>query len=257
MLLRVESVSVAYGAVEALKSVSLSVEGAEIVAVLGANGAGKTTLLKAISGLVPVKSGAIVHDGKKLHGLPPHVIARLGVVHIPEGRRVFATLTVEENLNLGGYGCPKEEVARAKERVFALFPVLKERRRQLAGTLSGGEQQMLAIGRGLMRSPKLMLLDEPSLGLAPLLVDQVFSTIVQINKEGVPILIVEQNARKALSIADQAHILEVGRLVLSGPARELAADERVRQAYLGGATYERRRRIRESRAAGEAPDPRG
>ncbi len=248
MLLQVNSVSVAYGAVEALKSVSLSVSGGEIVAVLGANGAGKTTLLKAISGLVPLKSGSIVYDGKKLHELPPHVIARMGVVHIPEGRRVFATLTVEENLNLGGYGCPKEEVKRAKAWVFQLFPVLKERRKQLAGTLSGGEQQMLAIGRGLMRSPKLMLLDEPSLGLAPLLVDQVFATIVEINKKGVPILIVEQNARKALSIADHAHVLEVGKLVLSGPAREIAADERVRQAYLGGATYERRLRTKESRA---------
>ncbi|MCX7844298.1 MAG: ABC transporter ATP-binding protein [Candidatus Bipolaricaulota bacterium] len=250
MLLQVDNVSVAYGAVEALKGVSLSVSGAEIVAVLGANGAGKTTLLKAISGLVPVKSGAILYEGRKLHELPLHLIARMGVVHIPEGRRVFATLTVEENLNLGGYGCPKEEVQKAKEWVFQLFPILRERRRQLAGTLSGGEQQMLAIGRGLMRSPKLMLLDEPSLGLAPLLVDQVFATIVQINKDGVPILIVEQNARKALSIADQAHILEVGRVVLSGPARDLAADPRVREAYLGGATYERRRRAKESRATG-------
>ncbi len=249
MLLQVDNVSVAYGAVEALKRVSLAVSGAEIVAVLGANGAGKTTLLKAISGLVPVKSGAIRYNGRELHKLPAHLIARLGVVHIPEGRRVFATLTVEENLNLGGYGCPKEEVQRAKDRVFQLFPVLRERRRQLAGTLSGGEQQMLAIGRGLMRSPKLMLLDEPSLGLAPLLVDQVFATIEQINKEGVPILIVEQNARKALSIANQAHILEVGRIVLSGPARELAADARVREAYLGGAAYERRLRAKESREA--------
>lgn len=249
MLLQVDNVSVCYGAVEALKSVSLSVSGADIVAVLGANGAGKTTLLKAISGLVPLKSGAILFNGEKLHQYPPHVIARMGVVHIPEGRRVFATLTVEENLNLGGYGCPKEEVKKAKDWVFQLFPVLRERRKQLAGTLSGGEQQMLAIGRGLMRSPKLMLLDEPSLGLAPLLVDQVFATIVQINKEGVPILIVEQNARKALGIADQAYVLEVGRIVLSGPAQELAADERVRQAYLGGTTYERRLRTKESRAS--------
>lgn len=248
VLLQVENVSVAYGSVEALKSVSLSASGAEIVAVLGANGAGKTTLLKAISGLVPIKSGTIVYDGSKLHLLPAHLIARMGVVHIPEGRRVFATLTVEENLNLGGYGCQRAEVERAKDRVFQLFPVLRERQKQLAGTLSGGEQQMLAIGRGLMRSPKLMLLDEPSLGLAPVLVDQVFATIVQINKEGIPILIVEQNARKALSIANQAYVLEVGQVVLSGPARELAADERVRQAYLGGATYERRLRAKESNA---------
>jgi len=248
MQLRVENLVVAYGAVEALKGVSLEVSGAEIVAVLGANGAGKTTLLKAISGLVPVKSGRILYNGEKLHTLPPHVIAKKGIVHIPEGRRVFATLTVEENLNLGAYGCPKEEVRAAKERVFQLFPVLRERRKQLAGTLSGGEQQMLAIGRGLMRSPKLMLLDEPSLGLAPILVDQVFSTIVQINKDGVPILIVEQNARKALAISDKAYILEVGRIVLSGLAKELAQDERVRVAYLGGATYEKRVKLRKGNA---------
>lgn len=246
MLLRVDNVSVAYDAVEALKSLSLSVSGAEIVAVPGANGARKTTLLKAISGLVPIKSGTIVYDSYKLHEFPAHPIARMGVVHIPEGRRVFATLTVEENLPLGGYGCPRAEVERAKDRVFPLFPVLRERRKRLAGTLSGGEQQMLAIGRGLMRSPKLMLLDEPSLGLALVLVDQGFATTVQINKECVPVLIVEQNARKALNIADHAHILEVEQLVLSGPARELAADERVRQAYLGGATYERRLRAKES-----------
>ena len=248
MQLRVENLVVAYGAVEALKGVSLEVSGAEIVAVLGANGAGKTTLLKAISGLVPVKSGGILYNGEKLHTLPPHVIAKKGIVHIPEGRRVFATLTVEENLNLGAYGCPKEEVRVAKERVFQLFPVLRERRKQLAGTLSGGEQQMLAIGRGLMRSPKLMLLDEPSLGLAPILVDQVFSTIVQINKDGVPILIVEQNARKALAISDKAYILEVGRIVLSGLAKELAEDERVQVAYLGGATYEKRVKFRKGNA---------
>jgi branched-chain amino acid transport system ATP-binding protein len=254
MLLQVDNVSVSYGAIEALKAVSLGVSRAEIVAVLGANGAGKTTLLKAISGLVPIKSGAILFNGQKLHTLPAHVIARLGVVHIPEGRKVFPTLTVEENLNLGGYGSAKEEVEKAKDRVFQLFPVLKERRRQLAGTLSGGEQQMLAIGRGLIRSPKLMLLDEPSLGLAPLLVDQVFVTLVQIHRDGVPIFLVEQNARKALSIANQAYILEVGRIVLSGAARELAADERVRQAYLGGVTYERRLKVKERRATGNASD---
>lgn len=247
-MLKVERLVVTYGAVEALKGVSLAVSGPEIVAVLGANGAGKTTLLKAISGLVPVKTGAIVYDGQELHALPPHVIARLGVVHIPEGRRVFATLTVEENLNLGGYGCPKEEIARAKARVFELFPILKERRRQLAGTLSGGEQQMLAIGRGLMRSPKLMLLDEPSLGLAPILVDQVFANIREINKTSVPILLVEQNARKALEVADHAYILEVGSLVLSGSAKDLAEDERVREAYLGGTTYEKRLKVRRTDA---------
>ncbi len=240
MPLRVEDLVVSYGAVEALKGVSLEVPEGQIVAVLGANGAGKSTLLRTVSGLVRAKAGKILYDGQDLQGLPPHQIARLGIVHIPEGRRVFATLTVEENLNLGAYGCPKEEAQRAKDRVFRLFPVLRERRRQLAGTLSGGEQQMLAIGRGLMRSPKLMLLDEPSLGLAPLLVEQVFATIVRINKDGVPILLVEQNARKALEIANYAYILEVGKLTLSGLAAELAQDERVREAYLGGAAYEKR-----------------
>lgn len=240
MPLRVEDLVVSYGAVEALKGVSLEVPEGQIVAVLGANGAGKSTLLRTVSGLVRAKAGKILYDGQDLQGLPPHQIARLGIVHIPEGRRVFATLTVEENLNLGAYGCPKEEAQRAKDRVFGLFPVLRERRRQLAGTLSGGEQQMLAIGRGLMRSPKLMLLDEPSLGLAPLLVEQVFATIVRINKDGVPILLVEQNARKALEIANYAYILEVGKLTLSGLAAELAQDERVREAYLGGAAYEKR-----------------
>ncbi len=240
MPLRVEDLVVSYGAVEALKGVSLEVPEGQIVAVLGANGAGKSTLLRTVSGLVRAKAGKILYDGQDLQGLPPHQIARLGIVHIPEGRRVFATLTVEENLNLGAYGCPKEEAQRAKDRVLGLFPVLRERRRQLAGTLSGGEQQMLAIGRGLMRSPKLMLLDEPSLGLAPLLVEQVFATIVRINKDGVPILLVEQNARKALEIANYAYILEVGKLTLSGLAAELAQDERVREAYLGGAAYEKR-----------------
>lgn len=248
MPLQVEDLVVSYGAVEALRGVSLVVSEKQIVAVLGANGAGKSTLLRTISGLVRAKEGKILYHGQNLRDLPAHRIARLGIVHIPEGRRVFATLTVEENLNLGAYGSPKEEVRRAKARVFELFPVLQERRRQLAGTLSGGEQQMLAIGRGLMRSPKLMLLDEPSLGLAPLLVDQVFSTLVQINKDGVPMLLVEQNARKALEIADMAYILEVGKIVLSGPASELVRDERVREAYLGGTAYEKRDKSKRSQA---------
>lgn len=234
MLLSVERISVYYGAVEALRDVSLTVDRGQIIGVLGANGAGKTTLLKAISGLVPVKSGKITLEGRTLNNVPPHEIALQGVTHVPEGRRIFATLTVEENLNLGGYGRPKEEVARAKERVFALFPVLRERRRQLAGTLSGGEQQMLALGRGLMRSPKLMLLDEPSLGLAPILVEEVFKTIKAIREQGVTILLVEQNARKALNLVEYGYVLETGRIVIEGPAEELRTDERVRAAYLGG-----------------------
>lgn len=241
MLLWVENLQVVYGAVEALKGISLSVSAGEIVAVLGANGAGKTTLLKAISGLVPIRKGLIKFAEKELRGLPPHAIAQLGITHVPEGRKVFSTLTVDENLNLGGYGRPKAEVEEAKERVFQLFPVLKERRRQLAGTLSGGEQQMLAIGRGLMRSPKVLLLDEPSLGLAPILLEQVFSTILQINAEQkVPILLVEQNARKALAIAGRGYILEVGTIAIAGPAKELRDDDRVRQAYLGGAAFEKK-----------------
>ncbi|MGY4707638.1 ABC transporter ATP-binding protein [Candidatus Bipolaricaulota sp. J31] len=235
MLLSVERISVYYGAVEALREVSLTVDEGQMVGVLGANGAGKTTLLKAISGLVPLREGRIVFQGRELNGVPAHEIALMGVTHVPEGRRIFPTLTVEENLNLGAYGRPKAEVAKAKERVFALFPVLKERRRQLAGTLSGGEQQMLALGRGLMRNPRVMLLDEPSLGLAPILVEEVFKTIRGINREqGVTILLVEQNARKALGLVEYGYVLETGRIVIEGPAEVLRTDERVRAAYLGG-----------------------
>jgi branched-chain amino acid transport system ATP-binding protein len=234
-MLEVEQLSVFYGAVEALRDVSLHVDEGELIGVLGANGAGKTTLLKSISGLVPVKDGMIKLQGKDLRGVPPHEIALMGVTHVPEGRGIFATLTVEENLNLGGYGRPKEEVMQAKERVFSLFPILKDRRRQLAGTLSGGEQQMLALGRGLMRSPKIMLLDEPSLGLAPILVEEVFRTIREINRaERVTILLVEQNARKALGLVGYGYVLEIGKITIEGPAEQLRADERVRAAYLGG-----------------------
>lgn len=235
-----EQLSVFYGAVEALRDVSLHVDEGELIGVLGANGAGKTTLLKSISGLVPVKDGMIKLQGKDLRGVPPHEIALMGVTHVPEGRGIFATLTVEENLNLGGYGRPKEEVMQAKERVFSLFPILKDRRRQLAGTLSGGEQQMLALGRGLMRSPKIMLLDEPSLGLAPILVEEVFRTIREINRaERVTILLVEQNARKALGLVGYGYVLEIGKITIEGPAEQLRADERVRAAYLGGRAIRR------------------
>ncbi|MBC7099219.1 ABC transporter ATP-binding protein [Candidatus Bipolaricaulota bacterium] len=235
MLLEIEGLSVSYGAVEALKGVSLQVDERQLIGVLGANGAGKTTLLRAISGLVRAREGTIRFQERDLGKLPPHEIALMGVTHVPEGRGIFATLTVEENLNLGGYGRPKEEVARAKERVFSLFPILKERRRQLAGTLSGGEQQMLALGRGLIRSPKIMLLDEPSLGLAPILVEEVFKVIRGINQnQGVTILLVEQNARKALGLVEYGYVLELGRIALEGPAARLRADERVRAAYLGG-----------------------
>lgn len=238
-LLVAENLHVYYGAVRALEGVSLRVFAQDIVAVLGANGAGKTTLLKSISGLVPIAQGSIVFAGQSLNGLPAHLVSLRGITHVPEGRRIFATLTVEENLKLGGYGRPRPQVAQAKEKVFALFPILRERRRQLAGTLSGGEQQMLAIGRGLMREPKILLLDEPSLGLAPLLVEQVFRTIQEINAQArVPILLVEQNARKALNIAQRAYILETGKLVMEGAAAELKQDDRVRRAYLGGTAME-------------------
>jgi branched-chain amino acid transport system ATP-binding protein len=213
----------------------LQVEDGQLVGVLGANGAGKTTLLRAISGLVNLTAGEIRFDGKSLKNVPAHEIAKQGVVHVPEGRGIFGTLTVDENLNLGGYGDIKADVAKAKERAFSLFPVLKERRKQLAGTLSGGEQQMLALGRGLVRSPKIMLLDEPSLGLAPILVEEVFRTIRDINKQQrVTILLVEQNARKALGLVSYGYVLEIGKITVEGPASQLRADERVRAAYLGG-----------------------
>lgn len=240
MLLEIEGLSVAYGPVEALQNVSLHVDEGELVGVLGANGAGKTTLLKSISGLVQIKEGAIKLEGKDLRGVPPHEIALMGITHVPEGRGIFATLTVEENLNLGGYGRPKGEVTQAKDRVFSLFPILKDRRRQLAGTLSGGEQQMLALGRGLMRSPKIMLLDEPSLGLAPILVEEVFRTIREINRAArVSILLVEQNARKALGLVGYGYVLEIGKITIEGPAEQLRTDERVRAAYLGGRAIRR------------------
>ena len=213
----------------------MQVEDGQLVGVLGANGAGKTTLLRAISGLVNLTGGEIRFDGKSLKNVSAYEVARQGVVHVPEGRGVFATLTVDENLNLGGYGEAKTNVAKAKERAFELFPVLRERRKQLAGTLSGGEQQMLAVGRGLVRSPKIMLLDEPSLGLAPILVEEVFRTIEEVNtQEHVTMLLVEQNARKALGLVSYGYVLEIGKITVEGPASELRADERVRAAYLGG-----------------------
>jgi len=209
------------------------------VAVLGANGAGKTTLLKAISGLVPIKSGKISLKGEDLSQHQAYQLAGMGVIHIPEGRRVFATLSVEENLNLGSYSIRKttsrQELQKSMDWVFELFPRLKERKRQLAGTLSGGEQQMLAIGRGLVARPKILLLDEPSLGLAPILVQEIFQVIRQIHAEqGVTILLVEQNARKALGIADYGYILETGKIAIQDTAAALRENEQVRAAYLGG-----------------------
>lgn len=236
---------VAYGAVEALKGVSLEIQEGDIVAVLGANGAGKTTLLKVISGLVPIKSGIVRLLGQDLSKYPPHHLASLGMAHIPEGRRVFATLTVEENLNIGTWGVrsklSERQTQETKEWIFTLFPILKQRRKQLAGTLSGGEQQMLAIGRGLISKPKILLLDEPSLGLAPILVQEIFRVIKQIHEEEkVSILLVEQNARKALSIANYGYILETGKIAIHGVAAELRENEHVKAAYLGGARLQTR-----------------
>jgi branched-chain amino acid transport system ATP-binding protein len=235
-LLEVEDLYISYGSVEALKGISLYLDEGEIVTVLGANGAGKSTLLRAISGLIPPVSGHIRMEGKRLNNLPAFEIVFKGISQSPEGRRVFSTLTVEENLNLGAYSRKKKsgEVAETKERVFELFPILIKRRKQLSGTLSGGEQQMLAIGRALMSDPRVLLLDEPSLGLSPLFVKLIFQIIKEINSRGVSILLVEQNARKALSVAQRGYVLETGNIFISGPASELKNNKNVQQAYLGG-----------------------
>jgi len=234
-ILDVQDLHVYYGHVHALKGVSFQVRPSEIVALLGANGAGKSTTLRAISGLVRPRQGEVKWQDRPLRDVPAHQIVAAGVSHAPEGRKVFSTLTVEENLNLGAYTRrgDRNGIARSRDHVFSLFPRLAERRRQLAGTLSGGEQQMLAIGRALMSSPRLLLLDEPSLGLAPLLVKTIFQTIREINEQGVAILLVEQNVRVALRLAHRGHVLETGKLALSGTAEELRQDPRVRKAYLG------------------------
>ncbi|AMQ21606.1 ABC transporter ATP-binding protein [Geobacillus sp. JS12] len=234
-MLKVEAIDVFYGNIHALKGVSLEVNKGEIVTLIGANGAGKTTLLKTISGLLRPKNGDIVYEGASIAGKAAQTIVKQGISHVPEGRRVFANMTVEENLELGAFlRKDKDGIQQDFAKVFQLFPRLEERRKQLAGTLSGGEQQMLAIGRALMARPKLLLLDEPSMGLAPLLVKTIFRIIQEINESGTTILLVEQNAHMALSIAHRAYVLESGRVVLSGTASELQASEQVKQAYLGG-----------------------
>ena len=235
-VLELEGVHAYYGRVHALDGVSLQVHPGEIVALLGANGAGKSTTLRAVSGLVRVAAGSIRLQGRPIANLPPDAIVRLGVAHAPEGRRIFSTLTVEENLVLGAFLRLRDraEVQESFAFVYNLFPRLKERRSQLAGTLSGGEQQMLAIGRALMARPRVLLLDEPSLGLAPLLVRSIFQALRTIQAAGVSILLVEQNARAALRIARRAYVLETGRIVAAGESRALAEDTGVRRAYLGG-----------------------
>ena len=234
MLLKIENLSVFYGVIEAIKSISFEVNEGEIIALIGANGAGKTTILHTISGLVPAKSGSITFDGKEITKLPAHKIVKMGIAQVPEGRRIFAQLSVYENLKLGAFtrNNPAES-AETLEMVYTRFPRLKERRNQIAGTLSGGEQQMLAMGRALMSKPRIMLLDEPSMGLSPILVSEIFDIIKSINQSGTTVLLVEQNAKKALSIANHAYVLETGKIVLGGKASDLINDEGVRKAYLG------------------------
>lgn len=234
-MLEVRDLHVFYGAIHALHGVDFEVQKGEIVSLIGANGAGKTTTLHSLSSLVRPKSGSIRFLGQDITGLAPEKIVKAGLIQVPEGRRVFANLTVKDNLLLGAYTRKDPGVAGDLERVFVRFPRLKERMKQISGTLSGGEQQMLAIGRALMARPQLLLLDEPSMGLAPLLVREIFNIIVEINqKDGTTILLVEQNAHMALGISHRAYVLETGKFVLSGPAKELAASEEVRKAYLGG-----------------------
>jgi branched-chain amino acid transport system ATP-binding protein len=233
-MLRLEDVHVSYGEIPALKGVALEVRQGEIVTLLGNNGAGKTTTLRTISGLLVPTRGRVTLEGKPLGGVPPHAIVRRGIAHVPEGRRIFNRLTVRENLTMGAYTRNDTAViASDLERVFALFPRLSERITQTAGTLSGGEQQMLAIGRALMARPRLLLLDEPSMGLAPVLVEQIFDTVRDINTQGTTILLVEQNAAMALAVAQRGYVIETGAIVLSGTAAELADNPEVRRAYLG------------------------
>jgi branched-chain amino acid transport system ATP-binding protein len=235
-MLEIKNLAVSYGAIRALRGISLSVKTGSIVTLIGANGAGKTTALKTISGLLKAQSGEILYEGRNIANLPPHQIVKLGISHVPEGRMIFANLTVMENLQLGAYLQKDRQVIRRElEHVFNLFPRLKEREKQIAGTLSGGEQQMLAIARALMSKPKLLLLDEPSLGLAPLLVKTIFEKIVEINRQqGITILLVEQNANLALEISSHGCVLEAGRVVLQDDSAALRQNPRVKSAYLGG-----------------------
>ncbi|MBR7092001.1 MAG: ABC transporter ATP-binding protein [Clostridia bacterium] len=233
-LLTVEHLQVNYGVIKAIKDVSFEVNQGEIIALIGANGAGKTTTLHTITGLLQARAGRITFDGVDLMKTPPHKIVSMGIAHVPEGRRIFQQLSVYDNLRLGAYTRSNpREIADSLASVYDRFPRLKERRNQIAGTLSGGEQQMLAMSRALMSRPKIMLMDEPSMGLSPLLVSEVFDIIREINEDGTTVLLVEQNAKKALSIADRAYVLETGRITLSGPAVDLLHNDQVKKAYLG------------------------
>jgi len=234
-MLSVKDIDVYYGNIHALKGLSLEVKEGEIVTLIGANGAGKTTLLKTLSGLLKPKNGSIHYLNDSIVGKPAQTIVKAGISHVPEGRRVFATMSVEENLELGAYSRKdRNGIEKDMAKVYETFPRLHERRKQLSGTLSGGEQQMLAMGRAIMAKPRLLLLDEPSMGLAPLMVQTIFRIIEEINKEGTTILLVEQNANMALSVADRAYVIETGRVTLSGTAKELQASEDIKMAYLGG-----------------------
>ena len=232
-MLKVEGIDVYYGNIHAIKEISFEVNQGEIVTLIGANGAGKSTILNTISGLYHTKTGKIEFEGRSIGHLPPHKVLALGLAQVPEGRRIFARMSVEENLEMGGYTRPGGEIAASLEDVYQRFPRLSERRKQIAGTLSGGEQQMLAMGRALMAKPSLLMLDEPSMGLAPLLVEQIFEIIRELHAAGTTILLVEQNAQMALSVADRAYVLETGKIVMEGPAAELLEDDKVRSAYLG------------------------
>lgn len=233
-MLEIKDLNVFYGAIHALKGISLTVGDGELVSLIGANGAGKTTTLHTISGLLTAASGSVLLDGRDLQRVPANTIIGMGLAHVPEGRHVFARMTVEENLRMGAYIVrDQKKIAENLEKVYGHFPRLKERRRQLAGTLSGGEQQMLATGRALMTDPKIVLMDEPSMGLSPLLVKEIFAIIEELHKSGITILLVEQNAKMALAVSDRAYVLETGTISMEGRAADLAADDRVRKAYLG------------------------
>ena len=233
-MLKVENLNVYYGTIHALKGISFDVNEGEIVTLIGANGAGKSTTLNTICGLLHSRTGSITFEGRSIMHRSAHMIVSDGIAHCPEGRHVFAKMTVEDNLEMGGFTRPRSEISDSIAAVYKSFPRLEERRTQLAGTLSGGEQQMLAMGRAMMSKPRLLMLDEPSMGLAPILVEQIFDMIKELHKQGTTILLVEQNAQMALSVADRGYVLETGRISLSGTGAELAASEDVRKAYLGG-----------------------
>ena len=233
-ILKVDNINVYYGAIHAIKGISFHVDEGEVVTLIGANGAGKSTTLQTISGLLRSRTGSVEFNGENISRLPPHKIVERGLAQVPEGRRIFLQMTVQENLDMGAYTRKGSGVDAELEKVFATFPRLAERRKQIAGTLSGGEQQMLAMGRALMSRPKLLMLDEPSMGLAPILVEQIFEIIKQLHANGTTILLVEQNAQMALSVADRAYVMETGKITLTGTGKELAESDSVKKAYLGG-----------------------